>query len=341
VGMAMIDIESLLAAAPESPPCGPNLEYDPEFLELDQMARGKEERQSGELVIKAEPPPWPEVLDKASALLPRSKDLRVACLFLRACVQVHGFNGLVPGVRLIHLLLERYWDGVYPLLDTEDGGDPTTRMNALAPLVNPLVLLKELRDTALVRSRQHGQVKVRDVEVALNKLPPRAGDAALTQSQIESMLAAAVADEAAPVPAVGAALAAVSALSALLDGKVGPSQAPDLRPLLATLQALAQVVREPAAQGLAEEPSHAAAQERPAAQSVEGPHGELRSRQDALAMIDKVIQYLEANEPTNPAPLLLKRSKRFMTMSFVDIVKEIAPESIEKFNVIAGPDDAA
>lgn len=339
--MAMIDIEPLLAAAPESPPCGPNLEYDPEFLELDQMARGKEEKRTGEAVIPGEPPRWPEVLDRASALLVRSKDLRVACIFMRACVQVHGFNGLVPGIRLIHLLLERYWDGLYPLLDAEDGGDPTMRLNALAPLVNPLVLLRELRDTALVRSRQHGQVFVRDVEVALNKLPARAGGASLTQSQIESMLAAAVADEAAPVPSVRAAFAEVNALSALLDDKVGSSHAPDLRPLVATLQTLALVVREPASQAPAEERSHAEAHERPAAQSVEGPRGELRSRQDALAMIDMVIHYLEANEPTNPAPLLLKRSKRFMTMSFVDIVKEIAPESIEKFNVIAGPNDAA
>lgn len=339
--MAMIDIESLLAPTPDSPPCGPNLEYDPEFLELDQMARGKEEKRIGDTFIQGEPPPWPEVLDKASALLSRSKDLRVACLFLRACVQVHGFNGLVPGVRLIHFLLERYWDGVYPLLDMEDGGDPTMRMNALAPLVNPLVLLKELRDTALVRSRQHGQLKVRDVEVALNKLLPRAGEAAMTQSQIEAMLSAAVADKAAPVPAVAAAMDAVGALSALLDGKVGPARAPDLRPLLATLQALAQVVREPAPQGPTQEPSDADAQGRHAVRPVEVPHGELRSRQDALAMIDKVIQYLEANEPTNPAPLLLKRSKRFMTMSFVDIVKEVAPESIDKFNAIAGPGDPA
>ena len=339
--MAMIDIESLLAVAPESPPCGPNLEYDPEFLELDQMARGKEEKRTGEAVIPGEAPRWPEVLDKASALLSRSKDLRVACLFLRACVQVHGFNGLVPGVRLIHLLLERYWDGVYPLLDADDAGDPTMRLNALAPLVNPLVFHKELRDAALVRSRQHGQVRVRDVEVALNKLPPPPGGAVLTQSQIESTLAAAIADEAAPVPAVGAALASVNALSALLDDKVGASQAPDLKPLVATLQTLAQVVHEPAAPGPPQEPSHAEAQQPPAARAIEAPHGEVRSRQDALAMIDRVIQWLETNEPTNPAPLLLKRSKRFMTMSFVDIVNEIAPESIEKIKVIAGPDEAA
>lgn len=339
--MAMIDIESLLAVATESPPCGPNLEYDPDYLELDQMARGKEEKRTGEAVIPGEAPRWPEVLGKASALLLRSKDLRVACLFLRACVQVHGFNGLVPGVRLVHLLLERYWDGVYPLLDADDGGDPTMRLNALAPLVNPLVLLKELRDTALVRSRQHGQVFVRDVEVALNKLPPRAGGAALTQAQIEAMLAAAVADEAAPVPAVGAALAAVNALSALLDGKVGASHAPDLKPLVATLESLAQVVHEPAAPGPAQEPPPAEAKQPPATRVAEAPDGEVRSRQDALAMIDRVIRWLETNEPTNPAPLLLKRSKRFMTMSFVDIVNEIAPESIEKFKVIAGPDDAS
>ena len=46
----MIDFELLLAAAAEEPPCGPNLEYDPDYRELEQMARGKEEKRTGDTV---------------------------------------------------------------------------------------------------------------------------------------------------------------------------------------------------------------------------------------------------------------------------------------------------
>lgn len=337
----MIDFELLLAAAAEEPPCGPNLEYDPDYRELEQMARGKEEKRTGDTVIPAEPPRWPEVQDKASALLLRSKDLRVACILVRAFVHVDGFAGFVSGIRLMDRLLEQYWDGVHPLLDVEDNNDPTMRLNALAPLANPLVLLRELRDATLVKSRQHGQVLVRDVETALNKLPPRAGTTPFTQAQLESVLAAAFAEDGAALPRVGDAIAAVTALSALLDSKVGSARAPDLKPLLSTLQTLAQVVHEPTAAEPENPPLDVGGNAQPITRAELIPSGEIRSRQDAMLMIDKIVQYLEANEPNSPAPMLLRRGKRFMTMSFVDIVKEISPDSIEKFNVIVGPHDGA
>ena len=338
----MIDIESLLAETTESPPCGPNLEYAPAFLELEQLSHGKEEQQFGATLIPAEAPRWPEVQEKAIALLRRSKDLRVACLLVRALLHTEGLAGLSPGLRLLHHLLEQYWDGVHPQLDANDNNDPTMRLNALAPLANPLVLQRELRNTPLVKSRQHGEVLVRDVEVALNKLPPRAGAAALPQAQIEAVLAAVAAEDSAAVPRPAEALAAAHALSALLDDKVGPARAPDLKPLMATLHALTQVIHDPAPESPDAEPRAMTGGDDAAFSPQGGPpsSGEVRSREDALLMIDKIIRYIESTEPTNPAPLLLKRGKRFMSMSFVDIVKEISPESIAKIDVIAGPQDA-
>lgn len=339
----MIEIGPLLAPAAELPPGGPDLEYDPSFLELDQRARGRDERRIGDTVVAGEPPPWAEVETSAAALLQRSKDLRVACILTRAMLHLDGLAGLLQGLRLLHGLLERYWDAVYPRLDADDGHDPTMRMNALAPLADPLVMLRELRDTAIVRSRQHGVVLVRDVEVALNRLPARDGSASPTQAQIGAILAAALGDDSESVPPAAAALEAAHGLAALLDTKVGADRAPDLKPLLGVLGAIVQVVCAPAPAAAPAEPSAAAetaVAAAPAGHTAAPAPGAIRSRQEALMMIDRIIQFLEGSEPTNPAPLLLRRSKRFMTMSFVDIVREIAPESIEKIDVIAGPRDA-
>lgn len=340
----MIDFELLLAPASEKPPCGPNLEHDPSYQELEQMALGKEEKRSGDAVIPAEPPRWPDVANKATALLLRSKDLRVACILTRASAHVDGFAGFVAGIQFILRLLEQYWDGVHPVLDAEDNNDPTARINALAPVAHPMVLLRELRETTLVKSRQHGQILVRDVESALNKMPPRAGSAVLTQPQIESALTAAFAEDGVAIPRVGDAMVAVSALSAFLDGKVGSTRAPDLKPLLTTLQTLAMVVHEAAPASAQPEQLPTKSDVTigsPSASAVGAVTGEVRSREDALLMIDRIVRYLELNEPTSPAPMLLKRAKRFMTMSFVDIVKEIAPDTVEKLNVIAGPHEPA
>lgn len=328
----MIDIESLLAPTGEEPPCGPDLEYDAAFLALDQSARGKPEQQFGDTVIPAEEPVWGEVCGAAVEVLGRSKDLRAAVLLARAWVHTEGFAGLLPGLRLIHQLLERYWEGIHPRLDPDEDDDPTMRMNALAPLVDPEAMVRDLRSAFLVDSRQHGTVMVRDAEIALGKLPQRDEGEPVSQGKIETILSAVAAED----PGIGGRIeetfVAAKALSALLADKVGPDRAPDFKPLLATLYAVQQVCPSMEEAGPAGEVTAGGAvggEARPIS-------GDIRTRQDALVMIDKIVAYFERNEPTNPAPLLLKRAKRLMNMSFVDIIKDMVPDSMSQIETIAG-----
>ncbi len=328
----MIDIESLLVPTAEDPPCGPDLEYDAAFLALDQSARGKPEQQFGETVIAAEEPVWGDVRTAATELLGRSKDLRVAILLARAWVHTDGYVGLLPGLRLIQQLLDRYWDEIYPRLDPDEDNDPTMRMNALAPLADVEGVVRDLRGVFLVDSRQHGSVLVRDVEIALGKLPQREGAEPVSQSKIEAILAVVAAED----PEIGSRIdetfQAAKALSGYLAQRVGAERAPDFKPLLATLYAVQQIF--PRAQSA---PPESEGGETGAVAGEARPiSGDIRTRQDALAMIDKVVAYLERNEPTNPAPLLLKRAKRLMNMSFVDIIKDMVPDSMGQIETIAG-----
>lgn len=338
-----MDIEALLVETPKSAPCGPSLDGDAAFIDFEILARGKPEQRMGDRVVAGEEPPWSELITRGAALLGRSKDLRVASTMVRALVHVEGYAGLLPGLQLVHGLLERYWPCVHPQLDADDGDDPTRRLNAIISLSHPLELVRDLRAAPLVRSRQHGQLLVRDIEVALGKLPARADAPSPSQAQIDAMLTAVAAQDGAILVRAAETLAAVKALVALLEDHVGPAATPDFKPLLATVHAVAQTCArfQPAAappESPAENEAPAAAVQAGArAPAASAANGEIRSRQDALAMIDKVVAYLERNEPTNPAPMLLKRGKRFMTMSFVDIVREISPDSVARIDVIAGP----
>src|SRR6185369_7358230 len=158
LGALMLDVGTVLAETRELPPCGPNLEHDLSFFELEEAARGKPEQRTGDAVKPAEDPNWPKVIDRAQALLNRSKDLRVAVYLTRGLTCTEGIPGLATGLSLIHGLLERYWGGIHPVLETDRDGDPTERLNAMAPLVDPEVILKDLRDTYLVSSREQGQI---------------------------------------------------------------------------------------------------------------------------------------------------------------------------------------
>jgi type VI secretion system protein ImpA len=42
------------------------------------------------------------------------------------------------------------------------------------------------------------------------------------------------------------------------------------------------------------------------------------------------------NEPSNPAPLLIRRAQRLIGSDFLDIMRDLAPESLVQINTIAG-----
>jgi type VI secretion system protein ImpA len=339
----MIDVEALLAETGVAPPCGPDLEYDAAFMALGQAALGKPEQQFGNTLIPAEEPEWGVVRTQAEALFPRTKDLRVATLLARAWVRTEGYDGLKPGLQLLAGLVERYWEPVHPRLDPDDGHDPVMRINALAPLGDSAGLVRDVRDAVIVRARGQAALLVRDVEIALGKLPPKAGAEPMPQPMVEAMLAEAGVER---LSHVVETFQALKTLTQLLNDVVGSDRAPDLKPLAAPVLAMsliAQRVRtviggDPAVAGDAAAGDAAAEGGAPA---VKPARGEITCRQDAILMLDKIIAYLEHAEPANPAPLLLKRAYRLMTMSFVDIIKDLAPESLAKIEAIAGASPTA
>jgi len=65
---------------------------------------------------------------------------------------------------------------------------------------------------------------------------------------------------------------------------------------------------------------------------------EFAARDDVVRTIDKLCEWIERNEPSNPAPLFLRRGQRLMTMSFVDIVKDLMPDGLDQLEKLAGID---
>ncbi|MGC1955491.1 MAG: type VI secretion system protein TssA, partial [Gammaproteobacteria bacterium] len=237
----MIDIATLLTEVNQDAPCGPNLEYDPEFMALDQAARRRPKQQLGEATVAYEEPNWGNVLERALALTSRTKDLRVAMLITRALTHLEDVGGLAAGLTLIQGLVDRYWDNVHPRLDPEDGHDPTMRLNALAPLSDPGTLLREVRNMYLVRPGRHGSLAVRSVLAAVGKQPAGKGDATLSRSEIEGMLRATLLDDAMPIEALRTSIRTLGALRTLLADKVGIDRVPELKPLQDLLGSLLQV----------------------------------------------------------------------------------------------------
>ena len=336
----MVDPEVLLAPAGELPPCGPNLEHDLAFFELEEAARGKPEQRLGEVVKPAEDPKWPAVAEMSQALLRRSKDLRIAALMTRALTRTEGIPGLALGLKVTQSLLEQYWDAVYPRLEVDHGNDPTERLNALAPLNDPEAVIGDLRNAYLVDSREHGQLQGREVEIALGRLAPvGAGGNGLakTLGQIHAQLAAAFAADRAIPTSLRQSRDAVQAIQTFVNDHTGTDYAIDLKPLRQCLENLLETC-DAAVNPEGSTTTAAGEAGQSQASSGAGPvaHGEIRTREDALRLLDLVCAYMKQHEPSNPAPLFIRRAQRLMCKDFVEIVKDLIPDSLSNIERLAG-----
>jgi len=240
--MALIDTESLLQPVSPEQPTGANLEYDPAFADLERAVQGKPEQQMGDTIVAGEPPDWNAVQKQAAALLARSKDLRVVSHLVRALLHRNGFEGYSEGLAIVHGLLERYWQPLYPHLDPDDNNDPTIRVNALAALVDGSSLAA-LRAAPLVRSRTFGPIGLRTISVATGELAPQDNAPKLEISAVEAAF------QDCPLEALEATAEAVRngsvharAIEALFSETLGVA-GPDLSPMVQVLRQATQAIQ--------------------------------------------------------------------------------------------------
>ena len=331
--MPELEIESLLAPLAGDAPCGVNLEYDPAFQRLQEAAAGKPERQYGATIIPAESPDWVAVREQALALAARTRDLRVAVWLVRGAARVDGLVGAVQGLQLLRGLLERYWEPVHPVLEPDEGKDPTVRLNILAPLSHD-VGLADLRAAALTRGR--GAVTVRDLELAFGRAEALAGETVPTEAGITPAVVEAQAQTPELAMAMAGGLDAVQGIARLLETQLGAAQAPDLAPLAKLMQCVALAGRR----ALGEPPTalDSAGNAEPGAGAKVAARftGAIESREDALRALEHASEWIERNEPSNPAPLLIRRAQRLMSKNFMEIIRDLVPEGLGQIEKLAG-----
>jgi type VI secretion system protein ImpA len=326
------DLQRLLSPISDDAPAGPELSYDPDFLALEQAARSKPEQQFGETVIPAEEPDWQEVKRRCETLLTRSKDLRAAVLYARALTNTDQSEGLAAGLELIRDILSRYWDSLHPELERDADNDPTMRLNALGPLADPSTFLREIRNAQIASSQQHGRVAFRDILVAAGKLPPSNG-VALSETEIAGVLSGVASENPQRLQAAVNAARLASEIETLLGEKGVITQAPDLRVLQDVLRAVVPFCEAALGTQAATDGTSAPA---PAQNAGAPMSGAILSRDDAVRALDSVCKFMEQAEPSNPAPLLIRRAQRLIGRNFMEIIEELAPESLDQIHKLGG-----
>jgi type VI secretion system protein ImpA len=320
-------------------PCGKNLEYDPDFLELSLAAQGKPETQFS----AAEPPVWRDVRAQAQALMERTRDLRVAMLWVRASVQLGGFSALAAGLHLLHGLLAGFPKDLHPMADPDDG-DEYARVNVLAAVPKADGLLGDLRQSLLFKLPGAGEVRMQAIAVALGQAAAVPGETPFTRGQVQQMLASVAAQQPGFAEMPAHALEELQTLVALVRERFGAGTAAELAPVSNLVKALHEAMpKAGGAVGDAEGPALAEHEGQaviagPTGTPAVAPLGSVRSRADALRAIDMVCEYFERTEPSNPAQFLLRRARRLIDQNFLQLIKELAPDALNEAARIMGVD---
>ena len=338
-------IGRLLADVSPEAPCGPNLEYDADFLQLQERATPRAEQQYGDTVIPAETPDWRAVERLALALSERTKDLRVAAHLARSWTEQHGIPGYADGLAVVAGLIERWWDDLHPRLDADGEQDPTPRMNALADVAGAHECARAARRQPLF----DGGPSVRDAERALDGRDETGGPSAGSRDGLVAALSTARDDGRVPIDAVRAVLGALDAIRARVTDRLGSEWSPDASDTEKALQRIVREMPEPApvqAAGPVDGSIPATPAAPGAANAASAPatvpngqawrDAEVASRDDVRLGLDKMCRYFELHEPSHPAPLLLRRAQRLLALDFYEIIRDLAPESLPKLDLLSG-----
>lgn len=373
------ELDKFLAPISEDEPCGPDLEYDADFGEMERAAQDKPEQQFGDTIVPAEPPDWKDVKKKAEALLDRTKDMRVAVVWARASLHQSGLTGFENALAVLRGYVEDFWETVHPELDADDDDDPTYRTNTLVTLCDEETLLRELREAPLVSSRAMGRFGLREIEIARDPgeskesseakeggawaeeepsdSPPE--ESGPTLAAIEAAFTDADLDEIqATEEATRLAAEHVAAIDQFVTEKVGAARAVSLKSTRDLLHEMNQAVVEQlnrrgvsagpidAEESLLAEVQEIAGVVAEGGQAIQStsvvtgngfaPGTRIQTRQQAIAALEQICEYYQNSEPSSPLPILLLRAKRLATMSFMDILMDMAPGAVSHAEALSG-----
>lgn len=281
---------------------------------------------------------WRVVGELAPQVLKQqSKDLEISCWYVEYLVRKAGFAGLRDGFVLLRQLIEKYWDGIYPLPD-DDGVE--TRVAGLTGLNGEGtegVLIAPIRTAALTEAVQPGPFAFWQYKQALDVQrltdeQARADQVAKLGYSLDDITKAV---EASSVDFyvnlrddVRDALDEYKRIGQLLVERCGAHQSPPtsnivnvLTDVLAAINHIARF-KLPVANGM--DQSGVAGS---AADGGEKIVGAIKSRQEAFQQLNHISQFFRRTEPHSPISYVIDRAVRWGNMPLSELMNELIPDS--------------
>ncbi len=291
---------------------------------------------------------WRKVIEQAPELLStQAKDLEIACWYTEALIRLQGFTGLSQGFLLIQSLIEKFWDGLYPLPD-EDGIE--TRVAPLTGLNGEGaegVLIAPIRNTFITENDDPGPFNLWNYQQALeaNKIvdeeakKARIAKNGYDVSDIESAVAQSSDDFFQKMHEhLTLCIETYKNIGRQLDEHCGIHDSPPISNIINVLTECLGAVNH-----LAKDKLNTSQNDEDTMQTIDGESsnnddnthtatsthigGPVQSRESALKQISLVSDYFEKTEPHSPVSYLLKKAVRWGNMPLDELMKELIPDN--------------
>jgi type VI secretion system protein ImpA len=329
----LLDLETLLAPIPGENPAGSLLRYTGDYDEIKAL-QPKPDRDA--LEAGGQEGQWPKLVQIASQKTrEKSKDLQIAAWLTEGLVHLHGFAGFRDGLLLVHGLLDRFWDHVYPL---PDEGDLEVRAAPLQALLERNASLW-IGEIPLTPSPIRAGGKEEQIPVTYNlwhlivvaqqadKKPLQAPMEAAENNAPPDFLKQLYGD-------LEEAETALNALKQSLAQRFGPaapgagSASDSLAKCKARLRSVMTKRGIPVgpAEGNGQPTQGAEGAESKGAAANGAASGPISSREDALSRLREVADYFRQTEPHSPVPYLIQRAINWSRMSFDQLLVELVKD---------------
>lgn len=279
---------------------------------------------------------WHDILDQVPSLLTtQCKDLEFTAWFIEALVRNHGFHGLAVGFTTAAILIEHFWDDVYPMPD-EDGLEtriaPLVGLNGVegeGTLLMPIACVpltehdgeqayslweyeQALEIDRLDTDKKKHRIDMGGIDLQVLQAAVKASDAAFYQQLHQD---------------IQAAIQAYSELVELMDRVCGdplPSSQITKR-LQACLNAVMYLAEDKLK---VVTPSEVAADVdgeavQPEPSSVPGITAQLQTRQEAIANLTLIADFFKKTEPHSPMAYAIDQVVRWSDMALPDLLEEL------------------
>lgn len=328
-----INTKEYLVPLSEAEPCGPNLEYDAEYVTLQARMIPRGDAQYGDFVKAPEDPNWGDIERECQQMLSRSRDIPILLLLLRCRIHLVQAQGLREVLEILLGWLERYPEQVHPQLVVDGEHDPAVRANALLALADPEGVLGDLREVVLVKNSAM-RLRIRDVERAF--AIPQLGDALAPDSVCRQLNDLAHSKDA-NVLALTEAARFARRLREWLQANM-QEHAPNLEAFFRLLSYFYREGSEPfnfqqetAALSTQDAESGGHAEVPPTTVPASHLSPEM-ARENALRTIRGVREWFEQYEPSSPVPVLLRQAERMIGKKFSEVAQEIPSDLLERWS---------